>query len=179
MKVLTPIILLIASFGLLYLFVKPHYENLNILREQSSQFDDAISRAELVGVKRNDLLNRRNNFSLDDMNRLQKFLPDSVDNIRLIVDVSNLAAHYGSSLKNIGIAVSNIQDPSTIGTDTRPYGTLFMNFGVSMSYDQFKKFMGDLERSLRLIDISAVTFKPSDLSPTYDFSVNLSTYWLK
>lgn len=180
MRFLTPIALLVAALGLLYYFAKPHYEQIGTVRGQIQQYDDAIERAQQVVAKRNDLLSRRNSFSPTDIQRLETALPDSIDNIRLIIDMTNLASRYGSDLSGIGISKVDIQSQNTVGPNTKPYGTLTMNFGVSMTYDQFQQYLKDLERSLRIIDFNTLSVSPGDTSTgLYKFGLELTMYWLK
>ena len=50
------------------------------------------------------LLSRFNAFKTEDLDRLRKLLPDHVDNVRLILDLDNLAARHGMALQNVVIS---------------------------------------------------------------------------
>lgn len=179
MKILTPFILLLASVGLFLLVIKPHYTSIGVIRDESKQYDDAITRAKAVTAKRDELVARRDSFSPEDVARLNTLLPANVDNVRLAIDIDNLASHYGTTIKSIKFSSQDTASAGAIGPDTKPYGTVGMSFMITLTYDQFRNFLADLEQSLRILDITSVSFKPSDTSPLYDFSVSLSTYWLK
>ena len=53
-----------------------------------------------------------------------------------------------------------------------------MSFKVSAPYENFVKFMKDLEQSLRIVDVTALSFK-ANANNIYDYSVSIKTYWLK
>ena len=180
MKFFTPIILLALSAALFFWYINPHYQTMNTLIATSSAYDDAIKTVDQVVAKKDQLRSQYQSFSDSDTSRLMKVMPDSTDNIKLIIDVNNIAARSGSKIKDIKVAsVDSQAQKQNVSAPTTAYGTVGMNFGVSLSYDQFRNLLSNLESNLRLTDIQSIDFKPSDTSSTYDFSVALSTYWLK
>jgi hypothetical protein len=178
MKFLTPLLLIGISIGLFIWYINPTYQETGALRDEGQQYSLALGRAREAGVKRDELISRYNTFSSDDINRIQKILPDHVDNIKLAVDINSIAAKYGSGIRNVKIDESSSNPAGTVGIDQKAYGTLAMSFGVTMPYENFLRFLTDLEQSLRLSDVSSVTFDSTDLS-AYQYNVNIKTYWLK
>jgi Tfp pilus assembly protein PilO len=178
MKLLTPLILLGTAVGLFFLFINPQYKEVQSVRAEITEYDKAIEQAKEVGEKRNQLLAKRNSFSADEIKRLQKMIPDKVDNIRLVIDINERASQYGSELKGIGFTNVTDADKKTVGAVGSPYNVTSMTFTVAMTYEQLQKFLGDLEKSLRLIDVSTITFAPVEDS-IYNFSIGLKTYSLK
>ena len=197
MKLLTSLLLVGVSIGLFFMYIKPAYTNISSIRGQITQYDDAIARATQVLATRDELTNRRKNFNPGDVERLKKLLPDSVDGLRLVMDVNGIALQY--SQKGIaGVKISR-PDSSGAGNAKVPAGTVgavgeaakgplyqsvSLNFTVSLTYDQFLKFLKYLVRSLHLVDVTnlSITLKPeqqSSPSPIYDYSIALSTYVLK
>jgi hypothetical protein len=53
-----------------------------------------------------------------------------------------------------------------------------VSFNVTAPYQQFISFMQDLEASLRVMDLTHLTVSANDTG-TYDFGVQLTTYWLR
>ena len=184
MKFLTPLLLIGISVALFLMFINPTYQTIGVLREEGSQYTAALDRAKQAGVKRDQLVSKYNSFSSEDLKRLLKVLPDRVDNIKLVVDVNNLAAKYGTSIRDIKVG-DNTQTskPNAIIAEaaSKPYGTLSVGFGVTMSYENFLRFLNDIEQSLRLTDVSAIEFDTiaSGTSGNYNYIVTVKTYWLK
>ena len=104
-------------------------------------------------------------------------MPDNIDNIRLIIDIDDMAKTYGMRIRNFKADVSTQKE--TLGKDTTAYGTLTLSFGTTASYSFFLAFMKDLERSLRIMDITAISFAASETGSLYDYNITLKTYWLK
>jgi Tfp pilus assembly protein PilO len=180
MKALTPILLLVASLGMFFYFIRPHYETVKQHRASIVENDDAIERAQKIATLRDNLLERKASFSPADIDRLNELLPDSVDNITLVIDIDSIANRYGTSIRDIRVSSPQVATAQkTVGPDEKPYATTMIGFGISLTYEQFVDFLSDIEHSLRLTDINSITFTPKDEGTTYDFNINLSTYWLK
>jgi hypothetical protein len=131
------------------------------------------------------LLARYNAFNPDDIERLHKLLPDHIDNVRLVLDLDTLASKHNIALQNVAVARPNEQSSvgnGTIGPLRQSYDSVTLKFATSGTYDRFKTFLLDLEDSLRIVDLTALTMSAEASSagePTYRFDVTLRTYWHK
>lgn len=176
-----PIGLIAAAIGLFVLYTNPTYQTIKDLSVQANSYDDALNKAQQLRATRDQLLSRRNSFSPDDVQKLGRVLPDNVDNIRLIIDINNIAAKHFLSLVNVKLgdvsSSAKAQSALAVGSSGDPVGSVEVGFSVSANYDDFLAFLQDLEHSLRLIDVEKITFKVSqgDLN-TYVFQIR--TYWL-
>jgi len=181
MRSLTPIILILVSVAVFYLYINPKYEEVKVLSVKQERYQEAVDKSKQLQVLRDQLLTKYNSFSATDLARLEKFLPDNVDNVRLIMDIDGIASRYNIEIKNIKI-IENLPDNSqTIdGTaESRPYNSIGLSFSFRANYDTFVVFIKDLERSLRLIDLSTIELKTSTETSANDYTVTLKTYWLK
>ncbi len=177
MSNIVSIILVLASFGLFFGYVDPTYVSIQSLRVDKADYDKALSNSKELQTQRDALLSKYNQMSKSDVDKLSKLLPDNIDNIRLIIDVDDMARTYGMRIRNFKTDASSKSD--TIGADNTPYGTLTLTFTTTAPYNTFIAFMHDLERSLRVLDVTSVTFSSSDVSQLYDYNVTVKTYWLK
>lgn len=116
-----------------------------------------------------------NSFSSDDIAKINKALPDSIDNVRLIIDIDDIATKYRLKIRNIDLRTEKLSDAQE---SIKNHGTATLKFSFTTTYDRYRAFMQDLENSLRLVDISAVSFSSSDRDLT-DYNLELKTYWLK
>ena len=87
-----------------------------------------------------------------------------------------MAKQYGMRIRDF--SAQTIEKKETIGKDNSAYGSLGVSFTTSASYNTFLAFIRDLEKSLRIMDITAIQFGASD-TQVYDYSVDIRTYWLK
>lgn len=179
MKLFLPILFLAISGTVFFFYIDPTYAKVKDLLAEQGQIDQALTRSKELQDVRDSLLARYNTFPTEEINRLQRLIPDHVDNVRLILDLDSMAAKYGMRVRDVNIgSQSTQQDPTAIGADDSAYESVVLSFTVSGTYDTFRQFLGDLERSLRLVDIVGLTFKASE-SGIYNFTFHIKTYWLK
>ena len=138
-----------------------------------------------------------NEIRSEDKDRLNKFLPNTVNNIQFILEIERIANLHNMPIKDIkfetqksGSANPNIVTSKT-EDDDNPYGTFPVSFVTEGSYDSFVSFLKDLEYNLRLVDIKAVSFSITDPTANvtkgldvnsqdvYRYTVAVETYWLK
>lgn len=181
MRFIIPFVIAAAAIGLFVVYTNPQYQVIKGLQAQVAQYDDALNKAQELRATRDQLLSKRNTFSADDINRLTHALPDNVDNIRLIIDINNIASRHGLSLSSI--KVGDVSDSSTarsalaVGSSGDAVGSVTVDFTVSADYQTFLAFLHDLEHSLRIVDIESIDFKTGTDAKT-GYSVTLRTYWL-
>jgi Tfp pilus assembly protein PilO len=185
MSKIVPIIFLVTS-GLLFFFViDPMYngkgsDDLGIkgILQEKAAYDDVLSRARDLQSKRDELRARYNSISAADKTRLEQLLPDTLDNVKLVLDIDRIASRQGLRIKNIAVNSSAGVEKNSIIPDEKGYGTATITFSISAPYDVFLSFLGDLEDGLRLIDITTLGINPKD-PKAFDYSVTFKTYWLK
>src|SRR4051812_30748577 len=102
-KLFLPIILVAAAIGLFMLYTNPTYQAIKGLTTQNQSYYTALQKAQELHSVRDQLLNTRNSFSNDDLAKLQHTLPDNVDNIRLIIDINNIASRHNLALNNVDL----------------------------------------------------------------------------
>ncbi|HEV8666220.1 MAG TPA: type 4a pilus biogenesis protein PilO [Candidatus Paceibacterota bacterium] len=179
MRLLFPIILVAAAIGLFVVYTNPTYQATKALSTQAAAYDDALTKSQELRSVRDQLLAKRNTFSTDDVQKLTEILPDNVDNIRLIIDINNIASRHGLSLSGVDIGdIAGSGNALAAGNTTGPVGSVDVSFGVTTSYDNMLSFLTDLEHSLRLVDVQKLAFTAGQGdSATYTFTIR--TYWLQ
>lgn len=177
MKFLTPLLLIGLSIAAFVLYINPTYTNIGVLRKESAQLQIALANAEAAQTHWQELRIKYDSITNDDLIRLQKFLPDRVDTIKLAVDLSALTEKYSKGIRNIRFADSSASDSSQ-DLSGRAFGSTAVSFDVTMSYDTFISYLAALEQSLQFMDITSITFQPSTTGE-YNFALTLKTYWLK
>lgn len=180
MRPIIPTIIIVASLGAVFGFVNPRYEEVKVLQAERAQYQEALNNAQQLQKVRDSLLSTYNALPKNDLEKLKKLLPDHVDNVRLIIDISDIARRYGLSLKSVKNVETNKQNPNGPEIDLNQdlYGSAALNFSVSSPYSNFIAFLKDLEQSLRVVDIESLEFDTKEGS-IYDFNLGIKTYWLK
>lgn len=180
MKSLLPVLFIAIAAGIFFGFIDPAYKNVQSLRTEEAQFDQALSRSKELQQVRDQLLSRYNVIPQSNIDRLQKLLPDNIDNVRLILDIDSIAARYGMRTRNVQLqAVDDRSGRGQVGQDDKAYQSVVLTFSVTGSYSVFRSFVEDLEQSLRLVDVVGIAFSSTSNGDVYDYTVSIKTYWLK
>lgn len=170
--------LLLASLGLFFFFVIPQYEAVRIKQEQIKILNDALNNSRKVQAARDTLLSTYNNIGVADIERLKKILPDHVDNVRLILEVDRIASRNNMVLQNVSTREDVRGDSGALGPDDSLFGKLRLNFSLAGRYESLISFLAEVEQSLRVVDIVALSFTRG-LGDLYEYELEVDTYWLK
>ena len=186
-----PLILVIAAIGLFVVFTNPNYQDIGDLRVKQAAYNQALNNSQELLKVRNQLTDKYNNLPSTDRDRLEKLMPNTVDNIRLIIDIQNVALTHGMNPKDIkydaragstasGTTNQQAVNPQDLASSQKEYGTFELEFSVTGPYQNFLAFVQDLEQSLRLVDIESVTFQAAETgSSNMKYIIRIRTYWLK
>jgi Tfp pilus assembly protein PilO len=173
------------SIALFFLYTKTTYDAIQTQSIVLVQYNKILNQITELQHVRDTLIAKNNDIPADSRARLEKFLPDHVDNIRLILDMDNIATQYGMALQNINVAAS-AESASTIKGTGSSVQSVPIQFSVTATYDTLQTFLIGLEKSLRLIDIVSFTLSPaSDNTITagaarkYTLALSVRTYWVK
>jgi Tfp pilus assembly protein PilO len=188
MRTIVSLICLVAAGAVFMLYTKPSYDNVQSDNAQIAQYDQALEKATELQQLKQTLLSRYNTFNPADIDRLQKLLPDHVDNVRLILDLDSLAGKHGMALQNV--AVSGAENKTTtsqtasgaIGASKQKYDSLTIKFTTQGTYDTFRSFLADLEKDLRIVDLVSLDLSNAagaGANRLYTYDITLRTYWLK
>ena len=197
----TPIILIGIAIALFFMVANPLYKDISSLRAQAVSYNEALDNSKALQAQRDTLTQKYNSIDLDNLTKLQKLLPNNVDNIRLILEIEGIASPYGMVLKDVKYDTTSQKD--TTGTAVQnntvagglavkannDYGTWNLEFSTQGSYSNFLNFVKNLESNLRVVDISSIDFS-SDIGATgagksispsdsYKYTFKIKTYWLK
>jgi Tfp pilus assembly protein PilO len=196
MKNLLPFILIIIAIIGFFMFVDPRYKEVKELQLEIEQNNKTLDLARELREKRDALRERYNQISNEERFELKKLLPDTVDNVRLIIDINNIAERYGIVIQDISVSATEesnddvriissefegIIDSAEIEyPDTSKIGVISFSFSTQAQYDVFLDFLKDLEEALRIVDIRSIDIvRGTEEDVFYEYRINLDTYWLK
>ena len=201
MKLIFSISLIVISGVLFFTIVNPMYGDVSKLRTEVATYNLALNNSKELQATRDQLVDTYKNISQSDRERLDHFLPNTVNNIKFILEVERIANLHSMSIKNIKFDAKDTTDTKITASGTTssitaasdkpvnlPYGVFPIEFTTEGNYDTFVLFLKDLEHNLRLVDIKSVSFSvPATLDkPTagydpniYTYTLKVETYWLK
>jgi Tfp pilus assembly protein PilO len=186
MRWLLPLILIGVGIGGFFVITQPIFDETKALQAEAAVYEEALQNSANLVKERDRLTTKYNSFSKDDVIKLEKMLPNSVDNIQLILEIQEEASKRGIIVKNVEFEpdqfLNQNTEVDTVGTgtavnaapatsgrgsrrtatveDNKEFEAFELEFSVEGSYDDFVSFMKLMERSLRLIDINSISFTP-------------------
>lgn len=187
MKFIFPIILIVIAIGSFLTVTNPMYKSVGLLRTDMASYNEALANATALRSVRDRLNETYSSFSPTDLAKLEKMLPDSVDNIRLVLEINSIASQHQLLLKNIkyDVAQKDADTNSRTKAPAKPYQAFEIAFSTEGTYENFLLFLKDVEKNLRIIDISTISFSvadgPANTIPAgvYRYDFKIKTYWLK
>ncbi len=188
-----PFILIGIAVTGFFMITNPLYKDVLQLREQMASYNEALDNSKVLENERDKLTKKYNAIDPGDLVKLQKLLPDNVDNIRLILEIEKIASPYGMILKDVKYDIiskseaknAGVIQPSEAQSQTKDYGTWSLEFSIQGSYNSFLNFLKDLENNLRIVDVSSIAFSSVStganlpLSDSYNYAFKIKTYWLR
>ena len=198
-KYILPIILIGVAIVGFFILADPLYQGVSLKRVQIASYNEALNNSKALEAERDKLTQKYNSFDPENLAKLQKLLPDNVDNIRLILEIEKIASPYGMVLKDVKYNTTSndtTTTPQTAGViqggkvpANKDYGIWNLEFSTQGTYNNFINFIKDLENNLRIVDVSSIQFSTSatsasaglnsSLPEAYKYSFKIQTYWLK
>ena len=169
MRLILPISFLIIIIVLFFTVITPYNKQIKEIKKDVSIYNVALTNSAELKETRDVLIEKYNNITTEDKDRLKHFLPSSIGNIELILEIEKIANLKGMPIKNIGFDTEklgpkdNTEDQGKIvaensKADLLPYGIFPIDFVVEGKYSSFVDFLKELERNLRLVDIKSISF---------------------
>ena len=200
-RIFITLILLFGIFILVFFYLLPAWGSFNDLQQGNQDLQKFSEEFDELIQNRDNLIKTINTLSKDDLNSLDEALPQGAKAAEFLVALDNLAKKNNISIKRVdvpNIEVKGGNQTKTSGDSTsnkgipRPgvttitqapqklgsVGELPLSLGVSGVYESFKQFLWELEKNLRVVNVSELSFNaPADSNKPIDFSLKLTTYY--
>lgn len=186
-----PFLSFLVALGIIFAFVGPTWNGaVARARAQIARDNDALAAARSFSERQNELASARNAIDPADLANLAAFLPDSVDNVGLILDLNALAARTGLALSSVDVGggagasggargASNPANASVLpAAGASPLGSVDLSLSAVGTYAALRGFLDGVEKSRRLLDVRDLVVKGSDTG-VYSYQMTLRLYWLR
>ena len=194
-------IFLAGAFLLGVLYLRPEWQRFQDMGHELTELEE-ISREfdELIG-SRDRLLGLINSISKENLERVDRMLPQGPHASDFLVSLEALTVQSGMALRRIdlvspegerksealvpraGAGGAAAGQPKPGGPGVAPpraakeTQTLPFNLQVAGSYGALKKFLESTERNLRLIDVEGISFSASGKGEASEFTIKAKTYY--
>ena len=159
---------------------KSYFTEIKSLRKQVSSYNETINMAKKVRSSIDKTLGEYNAISQENVDKINKMVPSGAESMKLVVQMDDMMRKKGLSLSNINtkdIAAQKL-DSNSQKNDSMFAESVFLSMEAQGSYESFRSFIKDLEKSLRLIDVISVGITPANQG-NYSFSIEAVSYWRK
>lgn len=182
-----PAFIIIVAVGIFLAYVDPTWNGpIAAARTAIAADDQAMVAANQYLSQQNQLAAARDAIDPKDLARLGTFLPDSVDNVGLILDLNALAARSQLSLSNIDVSTNGangVQSGAVASGTLQPseasqVGSADLSLSASGTFTALNAFLSGVESSVRLLDIRDFAITSSDTG-IYNYKMTLRFYWLR
>jgi hypothetical protein len=184
-----PTLALMLALGIFFAYVRPLWVGPIAETKLAIKNDtDALSAAAEYKQRESELASAKNAIDPGNLERLTTFLPDSVDNVTLILNINALAARSGILLSNVDVAqtkdspakkVSAGSVSSAAGTSSvNPVGAVDLSLTAVGSYAALQAFLAGIEKSARLLDLRDIIVTSSETG-VYNYKMEMRLYWLR
>jgi len=179
MKTILTIILLLASVGLVFFAARPVWSEIASLRAERAAVEDALARLKDLQGLRDDLLKTYNAIPRSKIDRLYDFLPPKPDSGNILVMLEKLTRDRNIRLRRIEfIKEANLSAGAgrIIIKEAPKFNTISYNFTVAASYESFRSLLSAMEKNLRIIDVTDISFA-GGASNLFEFTLKAKSYY--
>lgn len=175
---LLPILLIGSAVAGVFMYTLPEIEALSQKRSEKATYQNALNQAREILELKQELMVQYETFSPEDRLKLQKLLPDNSDTIGAIIETNTVAGENGVVLTSVAdnpVARDESASANRVSTVSTTYD-------LTADYASFVTFLKAIERSLRITDVSSLTFDTEadeeSSGSLLNFSLDADTYWL-
>ena len=112
-RFLTPVLAIIVSVTLFFTFIKPTFNQYKAIDNEIADYAGALDSAQALQEKIKELDDEKNSIQESDLSRLQTFLPDSVDEVSIVLILDDVATRHNLVLDGINVK-TNIGGKDTV-----------------------------------------------------------------
>jgi len=146
------------------------------LEKSRDEFELVRAHGENLRETKAELISRFNSIPSEEVDRLRQFLPDTVDNVRLLVDVDAIAKRKQIVISNISI---DTEEATAEEEEVGEIGKVSISFTFISEYNVMKEILAELEQSLRVVDVRAIEVSVAPESSSFATTLTIDTYWLR
>ena len=180
-----PALALVLAIVTFFVYVNPTWTgSIAAAKAAIANDDQALATAQQYVAQQNQLATARDAIDPANQKALNTFLPSSVDNVGLILDLNALASRSGLSIANVDVVTdtSGTASAQSAGALTanalNPVASVDLAISATGTFAALQAFLAGVERSARLLDVHDLIVKGSDTG-VYTYRMTLSLYWLR
>lgn len=172
LSILLITLLLVGTIFLFARFIKPSFDNTKELMLEIKKTEESIQLLQEYKAKSESLIQSYLNLG-DQVESINLALPDNPQTAQVLATLDMISKNTGISLNNLNFREFTKNDQNYLEIKTR----------FSATYDNAKKWIEEIEKELRVIDLTKSNIKSNTsskgkVSNILEYNVTLLTYFL-
>jgi hypothetical protein len=167
-RTITPIFSIVVALVIFFFFSKPMFAEIKLLQGETTQYQEAVTRATELNAELSSKLSQKRSYPAEALEKLEALVPSEIDEVRILNDLNEMARSHNMLFGNVTVSPSKEEATEEEGVTvsrTISYDTLTatdITFSLIGTYDQFKQFLGDMEKSLVMLEVLNIGFSPAE-----------------
>lgn len=150
-KIIISLLFLAISYYTAFFMAKPKWRELSDLKAQAVSYKETLDSMEKMKELRDGLLRQYNSISADEKDKLSKMFASSLNEGELMVMFDDITKASSLTLTDISF------QPISEDTNSALYNAYNINMNITGTYNGFKNFLKNIEKSLLITDINSIT----------------------
>lgn len=176
---LATVLLIVASVLFFFVFTAPTHSSIEELRVKVEMLSEVAEKAQELSDRQEEKEISYNRFVSDYEEGLKSIVPLGRDDARSLMNLNSIADANNIRINNVRMIDFSRTARNVLQRKrgNLPYDakTIFMQFEAT--YQDFTRFLTDLERSRRVFDPINIELLGSPAN-VYDFEMRINTYWI-
>lgn len=168
-RTITPVFSIIIALVIFFFFAKPMFGEIKVIQGETAQYEAAAGKAGELNAALSALVAKKRAYSTADVERLDALVPPSINEVTILADLSAIARSHNMLFGNIDVGHAEKSTTPSSGSVEMTQKVAYTDFVTSDiefaligSYDQFKAFLADVEKSLVMLEVTNITFTASE-----------------
>lgn len=181
---IVPLFAFIIAIVIFFTYIEPTWTGSIAAAKAAIGTDNqTLQIAQNYSTEQDKLNSEKNAIDPANLTRLQAFLPDSADNVGIILDLNALAAHSGIVLSKVDVAANSNGSSNTAAANSgnvvqNSINSVDLSVSAIGTFAALQTFLASIEQSERLLDVQKLSVTGSDTG-VYSYDMTLRLYWLQ
>jgi len=188
-----------AALFIVFTVIMPKLEDIKMVEDETQEYKKAVENAAAYNSQLAALSSQKNSFTKNQLESIERYLPDNIDDIAVMADLQSMAERAGLTTVGIGV-VENEEGDTTMETDSFTYDEngepvavereplAHRDFQITTegTYTAIKSLLGYMEFNDYQLEVVDMQFTPKqkegeetvvqDTDPDFIYNLTLRTY---
>lgn len=158
-SLLTQGIVLVLALAIIFTYIKPTLAEIGIRQDEIAQTKTELETITAVNIRLNDLVKAVEAIPQVDKTALYAYLPDTVDEVKVLKDLSSMAAIVGIAVRDLSYEGEEKINEAAEDAAVKPIPHVF-KISTAGSYEKLKQFLLFLEQNKYPLEVTTLAITP-------------------